>query len=292
MPPLISSLRPAGAAGGASRAAEDVESASRSPLVAGAARLGYAVRGLLYGAMGVVALGVALGRGGQGVDQRGVVSIVGQGPARDLILVVLIAGLAGYALWGFVRAIFDPLNRGSRPGGIADRLGFVWSGLSYAGLLLFTAGFLRGTESGNDGDATQKAVQALLSHPAGTWAAGVAGVLAVGVGIGQLVEAYRANFRRDLKGEQMTDAERLVAEWLGRAGMGARGVIFTMLGWFVLDAAIHDDSRRSHGMGAAFLTLAAQPLGHLLLGLVASGFIALGLHSLAAARWMRIPSRR
>jgi hypothetical protein len=32
----------------------------------------------------------------------------------------------------------------------------------------------------------------------------------------------------------------------------------------------------------------SQPYGHLMLGVVALGFVALGLHSFAAARWMRL----
>ena len=34
--------------------------------------------------------------------------------------------------------------------------------------------------------------------------------------------------------------------------------------------------------------LLGQPYGHLLLGVVALGFVALGVHSFACARWMRL----
>jgi len=36
------------------------------------------------------------------------------------------------------------------------------------------------------------------------------------------------------------------------------------------------------------VALAQQPLGHVLLGVVALGSVALGLHSFASARWIRM----
>ena len=42
------------------------------------------------------------------------------------------------------------------------------------------------------------------------------------------------------------------------------------------------------GFGGAFLFLLSQPYGRWLLGIVALGFIALGLHSFACARWVRL----
>jgi hypothetical protein len=46
------------------------------------------------------------------------------------------------------------------------------------------------------------------------------------------------------------------------------------------------------GFGGAFMWLLTQPNGHLVLGIVALGFIALGLHSFAAALWIRLLGSR
>ena len=73
--------------------------------------------------------------------------------------------------------------------------------------------------------------------------------------------------------------------------MFSRGVIFTMLGGFVLQAGLHHDQSRAHGMGAAFAVLAGTPLGHPLFAIVALGFVALGLHSFANALWVRMPKK-
>jgi hypothetical protein len=44
-------------------------------------------------------------------------------------------------------------------------------------------------------------------------------------------------------------------------------------------------------MGAAFTTILREPMGSAALALVALGFVALGLHSLANAAWVRLPRR-
>ena len=106
--------------------------------------------------------------------------------------------------------------------------------------------------------------------------------------MGQFLEAYQANFAKDLKGAEMSQSERTWAIRFGRFGMFARGVVFVVIGWFVVQAGIHHDANQAQGFGGAFVFLLNQPFGRLLLGLIALGFVALGLHSLACARWIRL----
>jgi hypothetical protein len=86
----------------------------------------------------------------------------------------------------------------------------------------------------------------------------------------------------------MSRSVRRVVIMLGRFGMFARGVIFLVIGWFVVQAGIHHDPAETQGFSGAFVFLLAQPFGRVLLGVVALGFVALGLHSFACARWVRL----
>ncbi len=88
----------------------------------------------------------------------------------------------------------------------------------------------------------------------------------------------------------MNRAERVTADAFGRFGMVARSVVFTKLGYFVLQAGLHHDPSRAGSTGDAFLAIVKAPLGHLSLAVVALGFVALGMHSFANARWVRMPS--
>ena len=268
--------------------AHPIKRAAANPGLELLERLGYVARGVLYAVMGVLALRIAMAQpGGQATDLTGsLVYLIGQ-PFGKLVLYLMIIGLAAYSIWGFLRAIFDPLHRGSDASGYLERLGFVSSAVSYGAIVLVGLRILMGT-GGASGDATQKAISSVLDHPAGGSLTVLIGLVAIGIAIGQFVEAYRAVFERDLKGWEMSQSARSVVVALGRFGMFARGVTFLVVGWFIVQAGLHHDPGQVQGFGGAFLFILSKPFGHLLLGIVALGFVALGLHSFACARWMRL----
>ena len=192
-------------------------------------RLGYAVRGALYAVMGFLALRIALATpGGKATDLSGsLVWLIGNRLGMA-VLVVIIVGLVAYAIWGFVRAIYDPLHRGRDAKGIAARIGFLTSAVSYLAIALFALNILAGQGAASH-DSTQKSVSTLLAAPAGGFVTELLGVIAIGIGLGQFLEAYRATFKNDLKSAEMTQSERNIAVGLGRFGMAARGVTFVDL---------------------------------------------------------------
>jgi fumarate reductase subunit D len=274
---------------GAVRAGNNaVKRAATNPVLELLERLGYAVRGALYAVMGLLALKVVFSvGGGETTDLTGSLVALISNPFGKLTLIVAAVGLGAYSLWGFVRGIYDPLHRGSDPSGYMARVGFITSALSYAAIVIFALQLLAGSGA-SAGDGTQKTVASVLTHPAGGPVTILIGLVAIGVGLGQFMEAYRATFAKDLKGAEMSDATRTNVIRLGRFGMFARGVIFLIIGWFVIQAGIHHDPAQAQGFGGAFAFLLAQPFGRVLLGAVALGFVALGLHSFACARWVRL----
>lgn len=270
------------------RGGNSVRHAAANPTLELLERLGYVARGALYVVMGLLALGVALRvGGGQATDLTGSLVFLIANPFGKLVLIAFAVGLAAYSLWGFVRAVYDPLHRGSDASGYAARIGFITSAVSYAAIVILALQILAGS-GGASGDSTQKMVASVLTHPAGGWLTILIGLVALGIGIGQFKEAYRPSFARDLKGAEMSASERDVALMLGRFGMFARGVVFLVIGWFVIQAGIHHDPGQVQGFGGAFLFLLSQPFGHWLVGIIALGFVALGLHSFACARWIRL----
>lgn len=261
-----------------------------NPWAERAARLGYVVRGFIYGTMGVLALGLAIGRGSDTTDQRGAVALLGANVVTRLFLLVVIVSLLAYAGWGFIRAIYDPLHRGDDPAGIASRIGFAWSGLNYAVLAVFGTGLLLGTSRSHSGNSVQQIVAWALNLPFGGALVIIAGVIGTIAGLNQFADAYKARFRQDLKRNTMTWWERTAVDGFGRFGMVARGVIFTVVGVFILAAGVQHRASDAHSFGPAFDAVAREPLGHALLAVVALGFVALGLHSWANARWVRMPT--
>src|SRR6202162_1963300 len=197
------------------RGASDVKQAAANPQLELLERLGYVVRGVLYVVMGFLALRIALAvPGGKATDLSGsLVWLIGN-PLGKFVLIVVIIGLVAYSVWGFVRAIYDPLHRGRDKKGIAARIGFVTSALSYLAIVFFALSILAGGSAASH-DSTQKTVSTLLANPAGGFITVVLGIIAIGIAIGQFIEAYRATFAKDLKAGEMTQSEREIAVGLG-----------------------------------------------------------------------------
>src|ERR1700694_6007059 len=144
-----------------------VKRVAASPALELLERLGYAVRGALYAVMGLLALRIVLSvAGGQTTDLTGSLVFLISNPMGKLVLIVAAVGLAAYSLWGFTRAIYDPLHRGSNASGYMARLGFVTSALSYAAIVVFALQVLAGSGA-SAADGTQKTVASVLTHPAG-----------------------------------------------------------------------------------------------------------------------------
>jgi Domain of Unknown Function (DUF1206) len=75
---------------------------------------------------------------------------------------------------------------------------------------------------------------------------------------------------------------------LARFGVAARGVVFGLVGWFLVRAALKHDWHRASGFDGALRALARHDHSAWLLGIVAFGLIAYGLYQLVQARYRRI----
>jgi membrane-associated phospholipid phosphatase len=251
-------------------------------------RLGFIVRGFLWGLMGVFAI-AAIFHVGRTIDLYGAVSVMEANAFRAPLAVLATVGLGGYALWGYVRALADPLQRGTGVNGVLARTGFLWSAVSYTLLALFAADIgLSGAAS-----AAGSASQALLiaSVVAALNGIGLAYVIGAGfvlVGLGQFMDAWRAPFAHDVLTPDTPRGRAWVAwNWLGRAGLFARGLLFVFSGGLIL-ASPWRGGQWSASFARAFEVLLGGLAGELLLAIMALGLIALALHSFGGARWIRM----
>ena len=71
---------------------------------------------------------------------------------------------------------------------------------------------------------------------------------------------------------------------LGSLGFLARGLVFCMVGWFLVESALDDDPNHTGGLDAALRRLADSDHGPTLLRLVAVGLILFGVYRLVDAR--------
>lgn len=260
-----------------------IRSAATSPLMEKLIRLGYVARGLTWGVIGLLAFQVAVGSGGKLTDQQGAIAAVGSTPVGKILLYVMLLGLAGYALWGLIRAVVDPLHEGHDAKGIAQRVGYLVSGISYGLLALATYGLITAkaaaATSGAQAAQTQQTTASILTQPWGPWVVALAAATVIGVGLLQIYTAFRRKFNPQFQLAVRTGNARIWIERLGRFGTAARGVVFTLIGVFLLQAAVQHNASRAQGIDGVLTALLSQPFGPWLLGVVAAGLIAFGIYS-------------
>ena len=253
------------------------------------ARLGYTAKGIVYAIIGVLAVQAAFGTGGQTTDQKGALGAIAAQPFGQFLLALVALGLIGYAIWRFVEAVQDPEHKGNDAKGLATRLGAAISGIIYASLAFSAIRLAMGSgASSSNNTSTQDWTARLMSQPFGQWLVGLGGALIIGLGFYQFYKAYKAKFRKHLKLQEMSPTEETWATRLGRFGEGARGVVFVITGFFLLQAARQSDPNQARGLDGALQSLAQQPYGPWLLGIVALGLVAYGIHMGVQARYRRI----
>lgn len=251
-------------------------------------RLGYIARGLVYLIPGILALRLVMGAGGGAVNQTGAIEFIGQQPYGNVMLVIEAIGLLGYSLWGLIRAAFDPFHEGEDAEGLLKRFGYIVSALGYAALLVATVQYLQGAAVTSAGSNPQDWTAKLLGQSWGRFVVGIIGGGWLFGGLRQIYEGFTASFKKQLKLNQMTTFERTWAVGVSRFGVAARGVVFALIGLFLVQSAVFQNPGAAKGLDGALLALAGQPYGTVLVAIVALGLIAFGLYSFLCARWMRL----
>lgn len=268
----------------AESAGEDV---ARSDHFEWLARAGLAARGVVYGLIGILAVKVAFGAGGETTDQQGALKSIASQPFGKVLLVLVAIGLAGYALWRLVRA---GIGHGKETGedDAKERISGLVSGIAYGALFVTAVKIIIGSSSSSSSSKTEKATGGVLDWPGGRYLVILAGLVVIGVGVDQALKGLKRKFLEESKTEQMSHRMDEVFTAAGVIGYVARSVVFALIGWFVIKAAIDYDPDKAVGLDQALAKLSSSAFGPAVLGIVAVGLIAFACYSLLDARYRRV----
>jgi hypothetical protein len=269
------------AAAGRAEAAARGAAREAAPWVERLARMGYAARGIVYVIVGIIAAQAARGKRGV-ADQQDVFGEILQRPGGKFMLGLVAVGLLGYSLWRFVEAGLDPEHDGA-----GKRALFAVSGVIHVGLALTAVRMAMGSSSGGGGGHAGWTAK-VLDAPGGRFLVGAAALGIAAYGVVQLVQAYKAKLDKRLDLSPLGPQARSWAVRAARAGLAARGVVFLVLGFFLLQAARQSDASETRGLGGALAALHDTAYGAWVLGLVALGLIGYGVTQLLKARYRRI----
>jgi hypothetical protein len=268
---------------------EKIKGAATSPWMERLARFGYATKGFVYIVVGALATQAAFGLGGETTDTRGALREIETKPFGKVALATVAFGLVGYVLWRWIQALLDTEGKGTKLKGIAIRIGYFFSGAVYAGLAFTAAKILLDVDKPDSSSDTQQHwIARLLSMPFGYWLALLTGAGVIGFGFYQIYKGFAAKFRKRLELGKMGETKDTWATWSGRIGYAARGVIFCIIGFFIVQAARHFNPAETKGLDEALASLAQNYFGAWVLGIVAVGLISYGFYMLVEARYRKL----
>lgn len=261
-----------------------VKRAGRSRWVERAGRAGFVAKGAIYAVVGLLAIQIPLGLGGETTDRQGALRTVAQQPLGEVLLLLLAVGLACYALWRLAQALVDRDGEGTGAKALAKRAGYFGRAILYGSGSVAAFALVAGWGSGGGSNEQQETAQ-MLSLPGGTLLVGAAGLGFLGAGAFNGYRAVTCKFRDDLRERQMARAARPWTIAVGIVGHVARGVVFALIGLFLVKAALQYDPKEAVGIDGALRKVAEQPYGTVLLGLVAAGLLSYALFCFVAARY-------
>jgi hypothetical protein len=226
---------------------------------------GYVAEGLVYVLLGGLAMMAALEPAQQPNGYKGALAKLAAAPFGDALLALLALGLAAFVLLQFVLGLLDPEHRGERQTAKrrAMRLGYLLNGALHSILVGEAVWRLLGLGGAADGGHSQAVWTArAMALPLGRW----------------IFQWYLAVSRTKIDSVDLSQTKlRGLIIALGTCGFLARGVLFGLIGAFLIDAARRYNTADATGIAGALGALKRQEYGHWLLGVVAAGLICYGL---------------
>lgn len=250
------------------------------------ARAGFVACGVTYLLIGVLAVQIGVGIGGEAADASGAMHAVVAYPGGFIALWLVAVGFAGLALWRLAEGVYG--QAGPNGGTAVKRLASLGRAIVHIALCIATVTFLLDVGSRHKGDDPSKDITAtLMSHTGGRWLVLLIGLGVVAVGISMIVEAVRGKFTGNLHMNHMGVRTRRTVKVLGVVGIFARGSVFAVLGMFLVITAATFDSNEAQGLDGALRKFTLTPLGPWLLVAVALGLVTFGCYSCFEARWRK-----
>jgi uncharacterized protein DUF1206 len=252
-------------------------------------RVGLVGQGVVATIVGLIAIRIAVGDKDDAATSAGAVAWLADQPLGKFLLVALTVALFALALWRFLCALMGDPVEGSEP---KDRVKYAVLGVIYLLLAITTLGVTIANWTGSDDAAgneesgdegSQQAASTLFDWPAGRWLVGILGVAVIGyAGYSFYKQVVTKKFAERLDADQGSWVVRL-----GLIGYTAQSLVYAVVGFFFIQAAIAFKSSTAKGPSGALIELGNTTLGKVMLWVIAIGLLAYGVFCIAEAKYRK-----
>jgi hypothetical protein len=244
------------------------------------ARAGFAVSGILHLLIGLVAIRIAMGGGGQ-ADVSGAVEELAIQPAGPLLLWSSFVACVALAIWQTSDAVFDFEHLPAKKK-LAKKLKAALQAVVYAGFALTLGSFAIGAGSDHR-RSTSDLTAALMQAPGGFLVLLALGAAVAITGIVYAIRGFRKSFIKYLR-LPSSDTARTAVKVLGVAGYAAKGIALLLVGLLIIIATVTVHPEESTGLDGGLKALRDQPFGVYMLAAVGAGLICYGVFMVVRAK--------
>jgi hypothetical protein len=233
--------------------------------------VGLIAYGVVHLLVAWIALQLAFGKSSQEASQQGALRELAGKPLGGVLLWVVAIGLFSLVVWRVLELIWGHLDLHKKLSSIGRAVVYLVLGISAVKVAV---------GSGGSSSGEQRTVSArLMEHGWGRAVIIAVGVAILAIGCYHVYKAITAKFTEDL-----VIGVSEVTILLGRIGYGAKGIAFIVVGALFGWAAIDYDPEKAGGLDTALHTIKEQPLGSVLLTVLAVGIAAFGAYCFSWSR--------
>lgn len=245
---------------------------------------GLIAKGIVYFILGILAFMAAFEVGGQSsndADRTGVFNLLSKSFAGNWLLPLLAVGLVCYSIWRFIEAYrcADSKENDWKKAGRYLLSGIVYLFVAYSAFQIIFG------NSDKAGDSQQEFASELLSKPFGQWMLGIAALILAGIGVYQIYYGLSEKYKKHVhRLNRVSNVSEFILS-AGKFGYVSKGIVWLIISYLMMRAAIAATSSKAGNTGKAFQFLENSPMGSYLLGALGIGLMAYGFFNFIRARY-------
>jgi heme/copper-type cytochrome/quinol oxidase subunit 2 len=250
----------------------------RKPLLQYLPVYGCISTGLIYAAIGIIALLSFFKLKDGGADESNLVAFLNDYLAGRIFIWIILLGTISYIIWRVLESIKDPYDYGSGIKGIILRIGVALSTIPDL-LIAYTAssslfGNQKMEESGQP-LKEQNMIRTIMDSW-GSWIIIAVGIIIILTAIVQMAYGISKGYKERLDIDHYSRIKKSMVNIMAWAGYSSRGIIIGIIGVFLVKAGIENNAALVVNTDKAF-DFVGDDVGHLFFILLAAGTICYGI---------------